>query len=45
MAKLEVILLNIKVLLKMAVTESVPESVFGKVSGIYEKFHWKMKFH
>ena len=33
--------INMKDLQKMTVTKSVPESVFGKTSGLYEKFHWK----
>ena len=38
--RIQAIPVNMKALLKMAVTESVLESVFAKASGLYQKFDW-----
>ena len=37
--------MNMKALLKMAVMESVLESVFGKASGLYQKSDWICKMY
>ena len=40
LVRLQAVPVNMKALLKIAVTESVPDSVFGKVSGLYWIIDW-----
>ena len=39
LVKLEVIVINMTAFLSMAMRKSVPQFVFGKALGLYEKFH------